>query len=110
MSEPTLNGKPSRGWGVFWIILSIIILGVTFAPMGILMILHEMGIPVEGIGGGNEMSAVTLVLIFSFCAGLFGTCSPNPKAFRCIVWTLLGLAILNASGCMMILNGLSNIH
>ena len=99
--------KRSLGWRVTLMLIVLAVLAFTFAPMGIMALLYLAGIR---IGGGIEQSIVGGFLMVSTLIGLVSIGASNPRVFRYVFWILFGLALLNAGGCAVMLDGLSNIH
>lgn len=100
--------KRSVGWRVTLMLIVLISLGATLAPMGIMMLLYQVGIHTGG--GGSEQGIVVGFLMVCAIAGFVSIGASNPRVFKYVFFILLGLAMLNLSGCSMILKGLSNIH
>lgn len=87
-------------------VMLLVALAITFAPLGILTLFLEAGaqFPVE-----NEMAwVIGFILLASILAGIAAT-SGNTRFYRIVIFSLLGLAIANACGCYILLQGLSKI-
>lgn len=99
--------KQSKGWKIFLVVFLLIILGISLAPMGIFMFMQKIGLSGATVSGGDEMFAVTLFMIVSSFVGLFGVYSSDPRVFKYIFLIILTLVIVNISGCVILIDGLS---
>jgi hypothetical protein len=106
MSTPESVYRPALWVRVALMTGVLLVLGITVAPMGILMLVYPIGIRVQG---GREGTTVVWFMILALVLGLASIRTRSTAVFKIAVWTLLALAVLNLGGCVIIMNGLSKI-
>jgi len=91
------------GYGLL-LVLSIILLVIGFAPIGLLLILKELGLSLSFLddSGGAPFFVFALIVIGIILFPKF------PQGTKIAIWSILGLGILNLGGCMAF-NGLKDI-
>ena len=97
--------KRSRKWRFVLMLILVSVLIVSLAPMGIMVLLHQGD---NGLGE-REIAAFIVFRTLSVLIGIYAIGSSNPNFFKYVFWTFLVLAILNVSGCAMILYDLGGI-
>ena len=104
MSENTNKASwVSLGY-ILLLIASIVLLVIGLAPVGLLLILREVGLDLTFVAHWNGMAFVIFGLII---LGII-TIPRGPRGRRIGIWVVCLLAILNMKGCLT-LSGLRNI-
>ena len=103
MNTPDSKFMPSKGWRTFLIIVLLLALGVTLAPVGIMILLDQIGI--------NLFDYPVLMPVFLFIAFFVGILALGvKKIFKYVFWIFLGLVLMNISGCIFLLANFGNMY